>query len=84
MFTYLKIKVDANTYIINIPDIRNIHTGHDGSRVYISIFYRTGSNDYTTIRFYNYEQRDQVVEEIFDALATWQEKIDAYGRNTKI
>ena len=74
---YLKIDLDFTSYIIRLPDVRNVNTGHDdakGARYYLEVCYRTGSDHRTTIYFYNRDERDEVVDKIYEELILLEEK----------
>ena len=71
---YLKIDLDFTSYVIRLSDVRNVNTGHDGSKYYLEVCYRTGTDHCTTIYFYRRDERDEVVDEIYEALILLEEK----------
>lgn len=71
---YLKINLDFNSYIIRLPDVRNVNTGYDGNKYYLEVYYRTGSEANTIIRFYCKDERDEVVDKIYEALVLWEKE----------
>ena len=67
---YLKIEAGYRTYILRVTDIRNVSTGFSGKGWEIYIYYRCGVDTNTTICFDDKDDRDDALEQIYQAFIT--------------